>query len=306
MRPSRQANIQPKLILRSRVLKVIRRFFESGGFLEVETPLLIPAVAPETHIDPVRAGAGYLQTSPELCMKRLLAADYPRIFQICKCFRCRERGRRHLPEFTMLEWYFTGGSYQDMMAHTEVLLSTVFAAFGRAERLSFQGRTIGVAAPWARLPVARAFERYGSMSVQKALEAGRFDEIMGLEIEPRLGWGQPTFLFDYPAACGALARLKPPDFTLSERFELYIGGVELCNGFTELTDAAEQRRRFAAELDHRRRAGMAPMALPEPFLKDLRRMPPATGNALGLDRLLMVLADVEEIDEVVTFVPEEL
>lgn len=300
--PRRRAN----MVLRSAVLGAIRDFFEARDFLEVETPLLIPAPAPEAHIDPVHAGEGYLQTSPELCMKRLLAAGCPRIFQICKCFRWRERGRRHLPEFTMLEWYFAGGDYRDMMADTEALLRTVFTAVDRGETLSFQGRAIGVAAPWVRLPVARAFDRYASMPVQKALASGRFDELIGLEIEPRLGWEQPTFLFDYPAACGSLARLKPPDFLLSERFELYIGGLELCNGFTELTDPAEQRRRFATELDRRRRAGLPPMAMPEPFLDDLSRMPPAAGNALGIDRLLMLLADAEDIDAVVAFVPEEL
>lgn len=308
MQLCRQSSIRPNLILRSRVLQAIRRFFDSDGFLEVDTPLVIPAPAPEAHIEAQPAGDGYLHTSPELCMKRLLAAGYGRIFQICKCFRRRERGRRHLPEFTLLEWYFSPGSYLEMMAHTEALVGAAAAAAGCDGTLALRGRgrAVDLAAPWPRLAVAEAFARYGSMSARDALAAGRFDEIMGLEVEPRLGWQQPVFLFDYPAACGSLARLKGPDFTVCERFELYIGGVELCNAFSELTDPGEQRRRFEEEQERRRRTGLPATPMPEAFLRDLARMPPATGNAMGVDRLVMLLAGAEEIDDVVSFVPEEL
>ena len=288
------------------MLQAVRRFFESEGFLEVDTPVVIPAPAPEAHIHAQAAGDGYLRTSPELCMKRLLAAGFARIFQICKCFRCGERGRRHLPEFTLLEWYFTPGSYVEMMVQTEALVRAAAVGAGGGTSFTFQGRAIDLGATWPRLTVARAFDRYGSISVDEALAAGRFDEIMGIEIEPQLGWGQPVFLIDYPAACGSLARLKPTDFCLCERFELYIGGVELCNAFSELTDPSEQRRRFEIELARRRRRGEPVTPMPEPFLEALGRMPPATGNALGVDRLVMLLADAQAIDEVVAFTPEEL
>jgi lysyl-tRNA synthetase class 2 len=288
------------------VLQAVRRFFESENFLEVDTPVVIPAPAPEAHIDPQPAGGGFLQPSPELCMKRLLAAGYRRIFQVCKCFRRGERGRRHLPEFTLLEWYFTPGSYVEMMAQTEALVRAAAGGAGCGGKLSLRGRTIDLRGAWPRLTVARAFERYGSLAVDAALACGRFDEIMGLEIEPRLGWDEPVFLIDYPAACGSLARLKAADFSLCERFELYIGGVELCNAFSELTDPAEQRRRFEAESARRRRSGRPATPMPEPFLKALALMPPSAGNALGVDRLVMLLADAEEIDAVVAFTPEEL
>jgi lysyl-tRNA synthetase class 2 len=236
----------------------------------------------------------------------LLAAGLPRIFQICKCFRQGERGRRHLPELTMLEWYTAREDYRHMMGQCEVLIGYVAQELKGECRISYQGRPIDLQPPWRRLSVARAFEDYGSLSMADALAQARFDEIMGIEIEPRLGWDRPTLLYDYPASCGALARLKDDGSNLAERFELYIGGLELCNGFSELTDAAEQGRRFDLEVAVRRSLGRPVYPRPEPFLKDLAAMPAATGNALGLDRLLMLLADTHTIDDVVAFTPEEL
>jgi elongation factor P--(R)-beta-lysine ligase len=302
----RQSMIHNNLRQRARVLAAVRRFFTERDYLEVETPLRIPAPAPEAHIDAQPAGAWYLQTSPELCMKRLLAAGLPRIFQICKCFRQGERGRRHLPEMTMLEWYTAGQDYRHMMGQCEDLVTFVMQCLEMAPLLTYQTRTIDLTPPWPRLSVARAFEQYGGCSVAQALERGQLDEIMGLTIEPQLGWPRPVILYDYPAALGALARLKPGQADLAERFELYIGGLELCNAFSELTDANEQRQRFSAETAWRRKAGKATYPMPEPFLRALADMPAATGNALGLDRLVMLLTDADAIDEVVAFTPEAL
>ncbi|MEJ2155705.1 MAG: EF-P lysine aminoacylase EpmA [Desulfobacteraceae bacterium] len=302
----RQTRIRDNLVLRAGVIDAIRSFFKSNGYLEVETPIRIPAPAPEAHIDAEPSGSWYLQTSPELCMKQLLAAGYGRIFQICKCFRSRERGRRHLPEMTLLEWYTAEADYDHMMNQCEALIRSVaFERIGGLQ-LSYQGRNIDLSAPWQRLTVAEAFERYGALSVAEALEKRRFDEIMGVEIEPRLGMDRPVFLYEYPAQCGALARLKPDQPDVAERFELYIGGLELCNGFSELNDHVEQRSRFATEMIQRREAGKASGPMPENFLDALSTMPPATGNALGIDRLTMLLTDAGNIDEVVAFCPEEL
>ncbi len=303
---SRQHGLQANLHRRAVVLAAVRAFFASQGYLEVETPNRIPAPAPEAHIDAQPAGAWYLHTSPELCMKRLLAAGFANIYQICKCYRQGERGRRHLPEMTMLEWYAAGCDYTHLMAHCEGLIPHLAQALGLPARIDYQGQAIDLTPPWPRLSVAEAFLRHGDCSAAEALESGRFDEVMGLMIEPRLGWGQPVFLCDYPAACGALARLKPGRPEVAERFELYIGGLELCNGFSELTDAAEQRRRFAAETEQRRAAGKAVYPSPEPFLAALPAMPAAAGNALGIDRLVMLLVDAERIDQVVAFTPEAL
>ena len=239
-------------------------------------------------------------------MKRLLAAGCARIFQICHCFRAGERGRRHLPELTMLEWYAVGNEYRDLMDDCQRLLPAMARDLGRDGTLVYQGAEVDLCPPWERLTVAEAFARHASVSAEKALDEGRFDEIMGLEIEPHLGFGRPVFLTDYPAPCAALARLRPDNPSVAERFELYIAGLELCNGFSELVDPAEQRRRFAAETDARRRAGKAVYPVAEPFLSDLARMPPSAGNALGLDRLVMLFADAPSIDEVVAFTPETL
>ncbi len=302
----RQQHISHNLERRARLLAAVRTFFETAGYLEVETPVRIPAPAPEAHIDPLAADGWYLQTSPELAMKRLLAAGYPRIFQICRCSRQGERGGRHLPEFTLLEWYTAHEDYGHMMAQTEELVRDVVRQVNGGRELAFQGRSIDMAAPFDRITVEAAFDRWAGCTAEEALAAGRFDELVGLEIEPRMGWERPAFLYDYPAACAALARLHPEHPALAERFELYVGGIELCNGFSELTDADEQRRRFEAVRRQRRRNGRPRPPMPEPFLAALADMPPAAGNALGLDRLAMLLTDTTAIDDVTAFVPEEL
>lgn len=302
----RQTTIRKNLALRNDILTAIRTFFRRCDYLEVETPLRIPAPAPEAHIEAQPSGDWFLQTSPELCMKRLLAAGYPRVFQICKCFRQGERGHRHLPELTMLEWYSSGVDYRDMMAQCEELFAAVARALGRNLALPYQGGWVNLAPPWKRMTVSRAFEKYAHVSMKESLEQGLFDETLALQIEPLLGNERPLFLYDYPAACGSLARLKPGNANLVERFELYIRGVEICNAFSELTDPHEQRNRFEQELEQRSATGKIVYTLPETFLKSLEKMPPAAGNALGVDRLVMMFADTAVIDDVVPFTPEEL
>jgi len=302
----RQSIIRKNLQLRADILAAIRGFFRRNDYLEVETPYRIPAPAPEAHIEAQSSGAWYLHTSPELCMKQLLAAGYARVFQICKCFRKSERGSRHLPELTMLEWYTAGASYLDMMVQCEEMIKAVVQEIGRDFELPYQGGRVDLTPPWERMSVSRAFEKYAAVSVEESLEKGRFDEILALDVEPHLGNDRPLFLYDYPAACGSLARLKPGKVHLAERFELYIRGIEICNAFSELTDPHEQRTRFEKEMELRKSSEMAVYPLPEPFLQSLAKMPPAAGNALGLDRLVMLFADTGVIDDVVAFTPEEL
>lgn len=296
------ASKRPALEARARILQTIRAFFVERGYLEVETPHRIPANAPEGYIDAVASGSWFLHTSPELCMKRLLAAGYPRLFQLCRCWRQGERGSKHLPEFTMLEWYRSGCDYHQLMTDCEELLRALVPA----GELQWQGGTIDLTSPWERLTVAAAFARYGSIPLDQALESGRFDECLALEIEPQLGRSTPTFLIEYPAELAALARHKPGDAAVAERFELYLCGLELANAFSELTDAGEQRRRFAAEEAARRAAGKPPYPTPEPFLSDLATMPEAAGIALGIDRLVMLLTNSVRIDDIVAFTPEQL
>ncbi|BBO87948.1 EF-P lysine aminoacylase GenX [Desulfosarcina ovata subsp. ovata] len=303
---SRQIVIRENLDQRARIIAAVRRFFHDQGFLEVETPVRIPAPAPEAHIDAQAAGDWYLHPSPELCMKRLLAAGYGKIFQICRCFRRGERGGRHVPEMTLLEWYAAGGDYRDMMVQCEQLIAFVAERLARGRRLDYQGCTVDLTLPWDRLTVDDAFRRFTGMSAAAALAQGCFDELMGLEIEPRLGRKRPLFLYDYPAACGALARLKPGNPMVAERFELYMAGMELCNAFSELTDPDEQRTRFENENRAREAAGKPVYPVAEPFLNALAAMPPAAGNALGVDRLVMLFCNTASIDDVIAFTPEEL
>ncbi len=300
------SNKKTRLNQRALIVRAIRDFFIHKGYLEVETPCRIPAPAPENHIDAQPSGKWYLQTSPELCMKRLLSAGYPKIFQICKCFRQKERGRHHLPELTLLEWYTAERDYRHMMGQCEQLLVYVAAHTGIGNALYYQGKTIDLTPPWNRMTVADAFDRFASVSLEKALARDRFDEVIALEIEPHLGAQKPFFLYDYPACCAALARRKPANTAIAERFELYISGMELCNAFSELNDPTEQRMRFEAEQQQRLDSGKKNYPMPEKFLTSLLHMPPATGNALGIDRLVMLLTDTPDIDDVVAFTPESL
>jgi len=294
------------LTARAKILQQTREFFFNGGYLEVDTPFLIPAPAPESHIDAIQAGNLFLHTSPELCMKRLLAAGYPRIFQICHCWRGGERGSKHLPEFTMLEWYRTESDYNDLMTDCVRLIRHLASAIGMESTINYNNQEIDIRAEWEILTVRDAFERHGGSTMEKALREGDFDRIMTELIEPKLGTEVPTFLTDYPAERGALARLKENDSSVAERFELYIAGIELANAFSELTDADEQRDRFLAEATYRADHRQIVYPIPEPFLNELANMPPAAGIALGMDRLVMLLTGAKTVDEVVAFTPEEL
>ena len=291
---------------RARILQGIRQFFIEKGYLEVETPHRIPTPAPESHIDAIPSGTWFLHTSPELCMKRLMASGYEKIFQICRCWRERERGGLHLPEFTLLEWYRTGGDYHSLMEECEGLIRFVARAIGLGQKIIFRGREIDLSKPWQEISVKEAFRFYTKISITEALEQNLFDEIMVQEIEPNLGVEIPTFIYDYPAERGALARLKQEDPSVAERFELYIGGLELANGFSELVDSEEQRRRFHLENENRQSIGKRIYSMPDKFLAELDNMPPSAGIALGVDRLAMVFWDAKTIDEVVAFTPEEL
>jgi len=302
----RQSELNQNLHLRAAIIQAVRSFFIERKFLEVETPIRIPAPAPEAHIDAVASEDWYLQTSPELCMKQLLAAGYPRIFQICKCFRHKERGRLHLPELTMLEWYQAGGNYSDLMVDCEELISFIAGQTTGSNNLSYQGQPIHFDPPWPRMSVDEAFRRYATMEVEEALVKNCFEEVLVNEIEPNLGTTRPLLLFDYPASLGALARLKPQNQLVAERFELYISGIEVCNGFSELTDPVEQRKRFESEQKIRKSLHKSMYPMPQNFLTSLNDMPAACGNALGIDRLVMLFADSAEIDDVVAFTPEEL
>ena len=287
---------------RARIIQQIRAFFIDQHFLEVETPQRIPANAPELHIDAVASENWFLHTSPELCMKRLLAAGYDKLFQICRCWRAGERGKKHLPEYTMLEWYRSHCDYQQLMSDCEAL----FLNLSSNQQLDWQGQTIDLSPPWPRMTIAEAFSQFSSTPLEQALATSQFDSAMATDIEPKLPTNRPVFLTEYPTKHASLARKKPSDSLVAERFELYIGGLELANAFSELTDPAEQQQRFAKEELQRRQAGKLPYPSPEPFLKELNTLPPSAGIALGIDRLIMLFCNKNLIDEVICFPPEQL
>lgn len=291
---------------RAKIIQSIRGFFISRGYLEVETPHRIPTLAPESHIEPFSSEEWYLHPSPEICMKRMLSAGYEKIFQICHCWRKGERGSQHTPEFTLLEWYRTGGHYFDLMEECEGLIQFLAIELNLGDCLNYQEHKIFLESPWERIPVEEAFIRYARISAKEAIQKDLFDEVMVQEIEPRLGIEKPTFLYDYPSERRSLARLKKEDPSVAERFELYLGGLEIANGFSELTDSEEQRRVFQSEIRIRESLGKKVYPMPVKFLDELEEMPPSAGIALGVDRLVMVLLNARRIDEVISFTPEEL
>lgn len=296
------------LELRSSVLQAVRAFFLTGGFLEVQTPVRSLSPLPELHVDAVPSEGYFLLPSPEPYMKRLLAAGYEKIFQISPAFRRNETGRLHHPEFTLLEWYRSHEDYRRLEHDCRCLLATVCRETGRFPGFSFDGRWLEVEGDWERVTVKEAFNRFAGWIPGSKPDPFLFSRDMVDKIEPQLGFPRPCLLQDYPADQAALARLKEDDPTVAERFELYWAGIELANGFSELADPGEQRRRFEAVLEKRRRQGDLLYPMPERFLRSIEHLPPCAGIALGLDRLVMILADARSLDEVVAFPPalEEL
>lgn len=285
-------------MLRAQVIAEIRRFFCERGYLEVETPLRVKTPAMEDHIDAEPAGDAWLRTSPELHMKRMVCAGYDKIFQIGPCFRQGERGERHLPEYCMLEWYWTGADSEDLMRETSDLLKCVAAIAGGR---GFDG--VDLCAAPEILKVGDAFVKWAGWDPVAAFDADRFDVDLVEKVEPEIAKiSVPVVFKDFPAERAALARLCPDDLRIADRWELYVGGVELANGYRELTDPLEQRSRFECCADERRLRGQAVYPLDEDFLQALEAgMPDCAGIALGIDRLLMRLLGTDTITDVVAF-----
>ena len=291
---------------RSRMIYAIRDFLISRDYLEVETPNMSPQLIPELHIDAIACGDWFLHTSPELYMKQLLAAGYPKIFQMCKCFRKGERGTNHLPEFTMLEWYCRDMDYRLLMKECEDLIISVARDLGHGDVIYYQGKALSVQRPWECISVGEAFDSYAPMPMDDAIKNDCFDEVMVCHIEPHLGLDQPTFIYDYPVSGAALAKMKTDNPTIAERFELYMGGKEIANACSELTGKSEHRTRFEKVMEYRRSVRKPVYPMPDRFLQEIDAMSKAAGIALGVDRLAMIFCDSSLIDDVVTFIPELL
>jgi elongation factor P--(R)-beta-lysine ligase len=331
---ARHRDRRPRLVTRSRILSALRRFFEAEGFVEVEPAILQASPGNETHLHGFATefvapegttAPAFLHTSPEFAMKKLLAAGETRIFSFSRVFRNRERGALHQPEFTMLEWYRVGDLYERLMEDCAAILG-VAAEVAGADAFAFRGRRCDPAADPQRLTVRDAFLAHADLDLFASLQPdGRgenrdifarevaarglrvaddddwsdlFSRVLSEKIEPALGIGRPTILSEYPLSEAALARPHPREPRVAERFELYACGVELANAFAELTDPAEQRRRFEADMEKQRQIYGQSYPLDEDFLAALAAMPPASGAALGFDRLVMLSCGAEKIEDV--------
>ncbi|MCP3466389.1 EF-P lysine aminoacylase EpmA [Bradyrhizobium sp. CCGUVB23] len=335
--PNRHLDRRPFLQARAAITAAVRAFFAEQGFVEVETSVLQVSPGNETHLHAPRTGimrpdgsrvTRYLRTSPEFACKKLLAAGEPRIFELARVFRDRERGDLHLPEFTMLEWYRAGAPYDAIMADCIVVIAQAAQATGIGQ-FSFRGRTADPFAEPEVLTVAHAFEQFAGIDLlstisgdegdRDALAAAAglkvrvteddtwsdiFSKVLVEHVEPHLGQGRLTILFEYPSPEAALARAKADDPRVAERFEVYACGVELANGFGELTDADEQRRRFQLSMAEKQRRYGEAYPLDEDFLAAVGQMPEASGVALGFDRLVMLASGALRIDQVVWTPPQ--
>jgi lysyl-tRNA synthetase class 2 len=310
------------LAARARALREVRAVFDDRDFTEVETPLLVPSPGLEIHLDAVRAGAGWLITSPEYQMKRLLAAGFERIYQVCRCFRDHERGAHHAGEFTMIEWYRAHAGLDAIVDDLEQLVARVCAAVG--------GRvSIDVTPPWPRATVRDAMQRWAGVRVagdEPAADLVAEVRRAGIAVADDTAWDdaffaafvarvdpaiaaldRPLILHDWPAPLAALARRKHDDPTTALRFEAYAGGLELGNAFDELTDATEQRARFAEELLVRRARNRAEYPVDERLLAALAEgLPPSSGIAVGFDRVVMLATGATHIRDVQAFTADEL
>ena len=332
----RYADIRPFLKARGAITRAARAWFGEQGFAEVETGILQVSPGNETHLHAPRteltgadgsSATRYLRTSPEFACKKLLAAGETKIFEFARVFRDRERGDLHLPEFTMLEWYRADSGYDAIMADTIVVIAHAAQATG-IPQFSFRGKLCDPFAEPELLTVAAAFERFVGIDLLATVDGGEgdrgrlasaargqvrisdddtwsdiFSKLLVEHVEPNLGHGRLTVLFEYPIPEAALARAKPSDPRVAERFEVYACAVELANGFGELTDAAEQRRRFGLAMEEKARRYGECYPLDEEFLAAVGQMPEASGVALGFDRLVMLASGALRIDQVVWMPP---
>ena len=309
------ANLQ----IRARIRKRIRAFFDAQGVMEVETPVLARAGASDPHLDSLQSrwsdnGAPvYLQTSPEYAMKRLLAAGSGAIYQLSRVFRYGERGRQHHPEFTMLEWYRPGYDHQRLMLEVDDLVRKCLSEHIKLQSSCFWSYQKAWQDSIGLDPFTSNIEQLKTFVKQQGIEVSGLEDdydswlqlIMSHCVEPALPKNTPVFIFDFPASQAALAKIRHDAPPVAERFELYINGLELANGFHELTDPAEQRQRFEADLLKRQQLGKAAMPIDEKLLAALPEMPECAGVAVGVDRLVMIAVGANSIDEVLAFVIDE-
>ncbi len=288
------------LITKSEIIDSIREFFVFRSFEEVETPQVITGPVPEPHIDLFQVDNGYLRPSPEIEMKILLSEGAEKIFQIGPCFRKDEIGRLHREEFTMLEWYETNADYTTLLDFTKDMLVYLANNFFKSSSILYNGDRIDFNTPLMIMTVNDAFAKFAKLTPEEAISQNRFEEILVDKIEPNFPTGLPVILKDFPEKFAALAKLKKDDMSVSERWELYIGGIEIANTYSELIDPKQNRKRFAKFAEERKLMEKEEIPVNEKFFKSLEKgIPNCSGCALGIERLAMVLNDLNNIEDVV-------
>lgn len=331
--------LRQRMILRAQITKAIRNFFWQEKFLEVETPQLVPLPSMEPYLEVFETTLlderrnnyqGFLTSSPEFAMKKLLAGGFENLFQVCKSFRNQEGwSERHNPEFTILEWYRINSDYTELMTDCENLFQYIANTVFQTTTITFRGHTFDLSQPWERLSVPDAFAKYADIDLETLLSAEKllhtaakkgytispettweeaFNQIFLNEIEPHLGTGpQPTILYDYPAEMAALSRKKEADPRLAERFEFYFAGLEMGNAFSELTDWQEQQRRLEADRAEKQRIGRTLFDIDQDFIEALKMgIPDCAGIAVGVDRVCMVFLNADTIQDVLFFPANQL
>jgi lysyl-tRNA synthetase class 2 len=297
--------VGPRLKARALALATLRAYFDAEGFLEVDPPARVRTPGVDLNVDALRAEEGWLVPSPELSLKRLLVGGVPRLYSLSHAFRRDEQGSLHEPEFLLLEWYRAFAGQEAVIRDTENLVLEVAKAITKKPRLyAPDGRVLDARPPFPRVTVRDAFRRFAKVSDATDLAAtdeDRYFQLLVERVEPELArFDKPVFLCEYPLTQAALARPSPADPSVAERFELYAGGVELCNGYGELVDPVEQRRRFIAERRERRAKGRRVYPLARRFLEALEEgMPPSGGNALGVDRLILLATGAKRLCDVI-------
>ncbi len=311
---ARHSDRKPFLDARVAILRAVRGWFEAEGFTEVEPNLVVPSPGAETHIEAIAADGGYLHTSPEFAMKRLLAAGETRIFYLGKCWRKGETGPLHAPEFTMIEWYRADAPYEKIMDDCIEIVRVACREIG-TETMQWRAEPCSVFEEPRKLHMSWAFDGLADIEKMYDGDIGAFAKsgvdiraddtfsdifarVLTQKIEPSLGRDVPTFLYEYPVSEAALSRRCAMDPRLAERFELYACGVELANGFGELNDPVEQRARLMAAMDEKERRYRQRWPIDEDFLAALAHMPPASGVAMGFDRLVMLATGARHINDV--------
>jgi len=292
----------PNIKKRTLALKAARDFFYRHGYIEVETPVRIPAPALETHIDAPRSEGAWLRTSPEFHMKRLLVEGVAPIFQIGPCFRRDECGSRHNPEFTMLEWYRLACNYMDILTETQELLIDIFETVLGSATFTYNNRSIALAQEWEIITVQDAFKRYAGWNPLANWNEERFELDLMHKVEPALPCDRPCVLKDYPLPAAALARPALNGEPAAERWELYIAGLEISNTYSELCDIEEQKKRFEISTQQRAALGKEFYPADHAFLAALEKgLPACAGSALGFDRIMMLICDTPRISDVRLF-----